>query len=86
MPVSTLTSKGQVTIPKRLRQQLGLEAGDRLDFRLDDQGQLVARRADEPSYRRLIGMLGHHAKDRPVTVEEMRQAVHRRAAAKYGRR
>jgi AbrB family looped-hinge helix DNA binding protein len=32
MPTSTLTSKGQITLPQAVRTALGLEAGDKLDF------------------------------------------------------
>lgn len=38
MPTSTLTSKGQVTIPKRVRDQLRLQTGDRLDFQVEEDG------------------------------------------------
>lgn len=37
---STLTSKGQVTVPSRLRSALGLKSGDKLVFRLDEQGKV----------------------------------------------
>jgi AbrB family looped-hinge helix DNA binding protein len=51
MPVATLTSKGQVTIPKRVREQLQLQSGDRVDFRIDEDGTVrlypVARRVPE---------------------------------------
>jgi AbrB family looped-hinge helix DNA binding protein len=36
--ISTLTSKGQITIPKRVRDQLGLKTGDKVEFVLHDDG------------------------------------------------
>jgi len=44
---NALTTKGQVTIPKRVRDALGLKAGDQVDFVLDDRGEVVVRRAGE---------------------------------------
>lgn len=41
----TLTVKGQVTIPKRVRDALGLKPGDGVDFVLGEQGEVVVRRA-----------------------------------------
>lgn len=38
---STVSEKGQVTIPKRLRERLGIRAGAVLDFE-EDRGRLVA--------------------------------------------
>lgn len=46
---SALTVKGQVTIPKRVRDALGLKPGDGVDFVLDERGQVVVRRADAPA-------------------------------------
>ena len=86
MPISTLTSKGQVTIPKEIRSRMGLKTGDRLEFRIDDQGRVTVRPAGEPTYLRLRGMLHRYAKERPVTVEEMREAVQQGAAEKFGPR
>lgn len=37
---STVSEKGQVTIPKQLRERLGIRAGETLDFR-EEQGRLV---------------------------------------------
>jgi antitoxin PrlF len=38
---ATITSKGQVTIPKHIRDALGLRPGSAVDFAVDDQGQVV---------------------------------------------
>jgi AbrB family looped-hinge helix DNA binding protein len=37
---ATVTSKGQVTLPKTLRERLGLKRGSRIRFRVDAQGRL----------------------------------------------
>ena len=41
MPVSTLTSKGQITIPQEIREELQLRKGQRLEFRLDAKRRLI---------------------------------------------
>jgi antitoxin PrlF len=38
---TTITSKGQVTIPKHIRDALGLRPGSAVDFAVDDEGQVV---------------------------------------------
>jgi AbrB family looped-hinge helix DNA binding protein len=38
MSTATMTSKGQVTIPKEVREALGLEAGHRIAFHLREDG------------------------------------------------
>jgi len=44
---STVTTKGQVTIPKAVRDRLGLHAGDAVDFRFDSEAcGVVVTRAD----------------------------------------
>lgn len=40
MSTATITSKGQTTIPKDIRERLNLKPGDRLDFIFDDDGAL----------------------------------------------
>jgi AbrB family looped-hinge helix DNA binding protein len=37
---ATVTSKGQITLPKALRERLGLKRGSRIRFRLDAHGRL----------------------------------------------
>ena len=86
MPTSTLTSKGQVTIPKQVRERLGVRTGDRLVFRFADDGTLrVYPESSEGPLGRLPGLLRHLAPLRPATVEEMREAVRRRTRRKAAR-
>lgn len=76
MPSAVITSKGQVTIPKEVRDALGLEKGDRIEFVESAKGvfEIVAALRD---VRELKGMIGRPRK--PVSVEAMRKAVARRA-------
>jgi antitoxin PrlF len=46
---TTLTSKGQATIPKHIRDALGLKAGSKLTFDVNNAGELVLRPACPPS-------------------------------------
>lgn len=43
----TVTVKGQVTIPKKVRDALGLKPGDQVAFVVDDRGEVVVKRAAE---------------------------------------
>ena len=75
MLTATLTSKGQTTIPKAVRDYLGLHAGDRIDFVLLD-GKVLLQPATV-DVRSLKGIL-HRPGRKPVTVEEMSAAVRAR--------
>ena len=43
MPVATMTNKGQITIPKEIRDMLGLQSGDKLEFSYKKGGRLIVR-------------------------------------------
>src|SRR5688572_15485594 len=45
MPSSTLTSKGQTTIPKEVRDHLKLQSGDQIDFVIQENGTVLLRPA-----------------------------------------
>jgi antitoxin PrlF len=74
---ATVTSKGQITIPKEVRDALGLESGDRVEFVAAAPGvyEILAASKD---VRELKGMIARPRK--PVSVEDMRKAVARRAS------
>ncbi len=76
--LATLTSKGQFTLPKEIRERLGLTAGSRLDFSIDDRGMLVAR----PMTTTALGLARafHRPGRKPVPVVAMNDAVEKTAA------
>lgn len=48
---NNVTSKGQVTIPKKVRDRLGIVAGSAVAFELTDAGEVVLRPAPAPKSR-----------------------------------
>jgi AbrB family looped-hinge helix DNA binding protein len=72
MTTITLTSKGQLTIPRQLREALGLAAGARLQASIDAHGRLVL----VPSrYEPEELFLHRPPMDRVMSLEEMEQAI-----------
>lgn len=73
MALATLTSKGQTTIPKEIRDLLGLAPGDKLDFVVESDGRVVLRPATL-DVRQLRGLLRRRG-GKPVSLEEMDSAI-----------
>jgi AbrB family looped-hinge helix DNA binding protein len=74
MSESTITSKGQITIPKAVREALHLEVGDKIYFDVRDDGTVVLRARNAP-VESLFGMLKDKSKlKRPLRIEEMNPA------------
>jgi antitoxin PrlF len=72
MATSTVTSKGQITLPRSVRHALGLNAGDKVDFVPVEGGfKLVPLRQD---VRALKGRFAGRV-ERAVTLEEMDEAI-----------
>lgn len=72
IPVNAETSKGQVTIPKQIRDALRIGAGDRVAFIVRQDG-VVELRPETVDLKVLYGMLTH--KGKPVTVQEMNEGI-----------
>lgn len=75
MRYSTITSKGQITIPKTIRAALQLEKGDRVQFRLRDDG-VVEMLPETGDLNALFGIL-KPPKGKQVTIEAMERAIRR---------
>lgn len=69
---ATITSKGQVTLPKALREALNLSTGDKLCFVLSGENEVRMIPKHMP-VQKLKGILP--APDLPVSLEEMKVAV-----------
>ncbi len=69
---ATITSKGQITLPKALRDHLHLSAGDRVEF-IIDSGNVVRLLPHLSSVKNLKGMLPRPI--RAVTLEQMDQSI-----------
>jgi AbrB family looped-hinge helix DNA binding protein len=79
MASATVTSKGQITIPKPIREALELEPGDRVAFRVDDEGRVVI----EPETLDLMELFGTLKPSvQGVTVDDMRRAIRSRGAGR----
>ena len=75
MPRSTLTSKGQITIPKDVRDEMGLKPGDRVDFVKNRAGRFMLRPINT-DFRALKGIIKSPL-GRPITIKEMNDAIAR---------
>jgi antitoxin PrlF len=77
MAVSTITSKGQTTIPGEIRKHLKLKPGDRVEFVLEPDGKVVLVPASL-DIAELKGILA--PAPRRVSLEAMQRAIRKRGA------
>jgi AbrB family looped-hinge helix DNA binding protein len=84
MAEATLTTKGQVTIPKRVRDHLKLETGARVDFVIEDDGKVVLRPVTR-HVRELAGLLYRPGRRR-VSIDEMDESIRNHLRKRFGRK
>jgi AbrB family looped-hinge helix DNA binding protein len=77
MPVATLSSKGQITLPKKIREQLKLQPGERMEFLVEPDGRVTVWpvTSDVTILKGLIPI-----PKQPVTLEAMRTAIKQRGS------
>ena len=70
---STISSKGQITVPKMVRDKLGLRAGTRVDFELTPEGALLRKghRGGQRAVDRVAGILSRNDSTDKL-IDEMR--------------
>ena len=81
MTLATLTSKGQVTIPKTVRDSLKIRSGDKIEFVVTESGEALIR----PLTMHVDDVFGklHIADRRPVSVEDMSDAIRERTRKSF---
>jgi antitoxin PrlF len=82
---TTMTTKGQVTVPREIRERLGLKSGDKMAFTMLTDGTVVMR----PQIRKVLDLAGSLTREgQPyVAIEDMkpfRPAVGRKARRSAG--
>jgi antitoxin PrlF len=80
MPTATITTKGQVTIPVKVRSALGLDTGDRIEFVELGKGQFAIIAATR-SVKELKGLFRGRRR-RPLSIQEMNRAIARRGSSR----
>jgi AbrB family looped-hinge helix DNA binding protein len=77
MSAATITSKGQITIPKDIRALLDLHSGDKINFIVEESGEVRFL----PVTQEISTLKGIIAKPKKaVTVEEMKATIKARAS------
>lgn len=82
--ISTITAKGQTTIPKSVRQALGVDYGGKIAFRVDDNGVSVHRadaEHDDPAIDSFLSFLADDIQRRPEALAALSPALADRLAA-----
>lgn len=80
--ISTITAKGQTTVPKAVRHALGVDYGGKIAFRVNN-GSVTVVRADEiddPAIESFLGFLGEDLKRRPEAVKALSPDLAKRIA------
>jgi antitoxin PrlF len=77
METGTLSSKGQITIPKKIRDFLHIQTSEKLIFIPLEEGKVLITTEQKPASA-LFGCLKHRKKRQPVSLEQMETAIRER--------
>jgi antitoxin PrlF len=81
--ISTITAKGQTTVPKSVRTALGVDYGGKIAFRVDERGVSVHRAEvdnEDPAIDRFLAFLADDIARRPEAVTALSPALAERLA------
>jgi antitoxin PrlF len=80
---ATITAKGQTTVPKPVRQALGVRGGDKITYRIDEEGVTI-RRADreaDPAIASFLTFLANDIKKHPGNLKSLSPNLAKRIAS-----
>lgn len=79
---SRITSKGQTTVPRAVRQALGVQPGDAIAFRIEDDGVRVERASssEDPALAAFLDFLARDLAQRPEAISAVSPALRARIA------
>jgi antitoxin PrlF len=83
MAIATVTSKGQVTLPKELRERLHILAGERIEFRIDEESSTATLIPMNKRVEDIFGMLKRKNNRKAVATEEMDESIRTKIRKKY---
>jgi antitoxin PrlF len=81
--LSTITAKGQTTVPKPVRQALGVSEGDQIAFRVDERGVTVRRAEedrDDPAIASFLTFLAKDIEKNPANLKSLSPELIKRIA------
>ena len=81
MATTTLTSKGQITIPVEVRKNLGLRTGDRIDIVKNSETGEYTLKPKKGSIKDLFGILKYDGP--PASIEDINNAIEEEAVERY---
>ena len=81
MAQATLTSKGQITIPKNIRESLQIQVGDKIEFTITSNNEALLRPITK-AVDEVFGKL-HRPGRRPVSVEKMDSKIKQKVRASF---
>lgn len=79
MSLAKLTSKGQITLPKPIRDYLELHSGDKVEFVIDDKGRVILH-SKTIDIKDAFGMI---KTKESASISDMNKSIARRTKRKY---
>ncbi|BBB92653.1 MAG TPA: AbrB/MazE/SpoVT family DNA-binding domain-containing protein [Methylomusa anaerophila] len=69
--VSRITSKGQITIPKAIRERLNLAEGDKVAFIEDETGKIIIIKSSAIALREFLDSMSKEVQAKGITEKEL---------------
>lgn len=77
METGTLSSKGQITIPKKIREFLHIQTAEKLIFIPIEDGKVLIT-TEQKAASSIFGILKHKRKNHPATLEQIESAIQKK--------